>query len=303
MSRALCVLAVCLMLAGAARAGTSVTLNTNVGDITIELHDTAAPATSWNFLEYVYSEAYLDVMFHRSADLAGGVPFVLQTGGFALYGGSWDAIPTNAPVVNEPGTSNTRGTIAMAKLEDDPDSATNQFFFNLGDNSANLDSQNGGFTVFAHVTDGMDLVDAIASLPTSDLRSYFSPAPWAGAMAEVPIATDDQGGEWFLMIRSIDAPMPTPGDATHDGTVDVYDLAALANNYGRPGNMAWTDGDFNGDDTVDLYDLVILANAYGVTGGTPGGSAGTPVPEPATMLTLLLAAPFAMRRRRRSRAA
>jgi cyclophilin family peptidyl-prolyl cis-trans isomerase len=54
----------------------------------------------------------------------------------------------------------------MAKLGNDPNSATNQFFFNLSDNSSNLDTQNGGFTVFARVAEGMDVVDAMAGAAT-----------------------------------------------------------------------------------------------------------------------------------------
>jgi len=60
--------------------------------------------------------------------------------------------------------SNLRGTVAMAKLGGDPDSATSQFFFNLDDNSENLDNQNGGFTVFAEVVEGLDVVDAISEV-------------------------------------------------------------------------------------------------------------------------------------------
>jgi hypothetical protein len=66
--------------------------------------------------------------------------------------------------------------------------------------------------------------------------------------------------------------------------------------------MAWTDGDFNADDTVDVYDLAILANAYGLlgTGGSAGlATGGDPVPEPSALLALLLASPLALRRRRR----
>ena len=95
---------------------------------------------------------------------------------------------------NEPGISNLRGTIAMAKLPGDPDSATNQWFFNLSDNSENLDNQNGGFTVFGEVLDTMslNLVDGLAARPTVDASDID------GAFTDVPIrnlADFVEGGE------------------------------------------------------------------------------------------------------------
>jgi peptidyl-prolyl cis-trans isomerase A (cyclophilin A) len=87
-------------------------------------------------------------------------------------------------VVNEPkpsGTSaanNVRGTIAMAKLGSDPNSATNQWFFNLADNSANLDAQNGGFTVFGRVLgSGMAAVDEMVKVPRFAYASPFDTVP------------------------------------------------------------------------------------------------------------------------------
>ncbi len=80
----------------------------------------------------------------------------------------------NPAVTNEPELSNVRGTIAMAKLGTDPNSATNQWFISLADNSANLDVQNDGFTVFGIVMDnGMDIVDVIVALGRFDLT-----VPW-----------------------------------------------------------------------------------------------------------------------------
>lgn len=136
-----------------------VRLTTSLGEVVMELVDDA-PITTANFLQYVEDDFYDGTIFHRV------VPgFVVQGGGF-LPG----MIPPDGlrdPIMNEfsPDRSNLRGTVAMAKVGNDPDSATSQFFVNLDDNSANLDNQNGGFTVFARVVEGMDVVDQIAGVP------------------------------------------------------------------------------------------------------------------------------------------
>ena len=145
-------------------ANTIARVTTPLGDFSIELFDNITPATVSNFLNYVNAGRYDGVLFHRS------IPsFVLQTGGYTFNeaGYSLDPITTDMPVKNEFNLSNTRGTIAMAKLGGDPNSATSQWFINLSDNSSNLDGQNGGFTVFGKVIgDGMNVVDTIASLQT-----------------------------------------------------------------------------------------------------------------------------------------
>ena len=152
-----------------------VRMETSRGIIEVQLFDTEAPLTVANFLAYVSSGAYNNSFFHRS------VPgFIIQGGGYSAVA-SVPAIPANPPVVNEfsPSRSNLRGTIAMAKLGGNPNSATNQWFFNLADNSANLDNQNGGFTVFGRVIgQGMAVVDDIAALPTVNA---------GGALANLPI--------------------------------------------------------------------------------------------------------------------
>ena len=143
---------------------TTVRMQTSLGDIDIQLMDTDAPVTVANFLNYVTSGTYVNSFMHRS------VPgFIIQGGGYLWsdVSNGVSSIPANAPVTNEfsASRSNLRGTIAMAKLSGDPNSATSQWFFNLADNSANLDNQNGGFTVFGEVIgDGMQVVDAIAAL-------------------------------------------------------------------------------------------------------------------------------------------
>ena len=155
-------------------------IDTVFGAIDIDLFEAEAPATVANFLGYATSDRYDDSFFHRLAISPDGNPFVLQGGGFAWPdpNGGVVAIASDPPVVNEFGRSNTRGTIAMAKLGGDPDSATNQWFFNLGDNSANLDNQNGGFTVFAEVLgDGLQIVDQIAALERVNAGGVFNELP------------------------------------------------------------------------------------------------------------------------------
>ena len=83
------------------------------------------------------------------------------------------------------------------------------------------------------------------------------------------------------------------GDANMDAAVDVFDLAALANNYGGVGKE-WEEGDFSEDGGVDVYDLSLLANHYGWSGGGGGGGA---VPEPATVALLVAGTTLVVRRR------
>lgn len=136
-----------------------VKLKTSMGNIVIELNEQAAPVTVKNFLGYAEEGFYDGTIFHRV------IPnFMIQAGGFTA---EMERKQPHAPIKNEFKLSNVRGTIAMAKSGGDPDSATCQFFISLTDNSRNLDNQNGGFTVFGKVVDGMDVVDAIASVNTT----------------------------------------------------------------------------------------------------------------------------------------
>ncbi len=151
--------------------GTIVRFATDLGNIDMELFDRAAPQTVANFLGYVNRGDYNNTFIHRSEP-----GFVIQGGGFRAdpdLAQITTKVPQQAPVPNEfsPQRSNVRSTVAMAKLPETapgggPDSATSEFFVNLEDNSANLDFQNGGFTVFARVINNtMTTADAIAGLP------------------------------------------------------------------------------------------------------------------------------------------
>jgi len=146
--------------------------NTQVS-VQVNLFDETTPKTVENFLAYENDGAYTGAMIHRSMP-----GFVLQGGGFTFDGAEFQSIATMAAVVNEPVYSNLRGTIAMAKLSDDENSATNQWFFNLANNSANLDVQNGGFTVFGQVVEGdMEKIDTLAAIQTCDAGAPFDNLP------------------------------------------------------------------------------------------------------------------------------
>ena len=150
-----------------------------------------APLTVANFERYVEENKYTDVMLHR---LVAG--FVLQGGGFQWPDdqASPSTIESFAPIENEFSSerSNTRGTIAMAKIGNDPDSATNQWFFNLADNSSNLDNQNEGFTVFGKTKTETDLlfVDILASSPIANADGVFSSLPYISLTENTITAPD-----------------------------------------------------------------------------------------------------------------
>ncbi|WP_211363218.1 peptidylprolyl isomerase [Fluviispira multicolorata] len=139
---------------------TLVKMITNLGEITIELNDEKAPMTASNFVKYIKAEHFDNSIFHRV------IPgFMIQGGGFTV---DMKEKKTNNPIENEAknGLGNERGTLAMARTND-PHSATAQFFINLTNNDfLNNRGAQWGYAVFAKVTEGMDVVDAIAKVKT-----------------------------------------------------------------------------------------------------------------------------------------
>lgn len=134
------------------------------GELVIALEATKAPITVRNFLGYVNAGFYTDTVFHRL------VPdFIIQGGGYAkpLTPGTTPLPtlkPTNAPITLEDnaGLMNRYGTIAMARTSV-PDSATSQFFFNLGENpSLNRSASSRGYAVFGAIASGMDVLADMA---------------------------------------------------------------------------------------------------------------------------------------------
>lgn len=168
-----------LLLAGIfmttqANAAVTVEIQTNRGRIEIKLDEAKAPETVSNFLRYVDEGFYDGTIFHRI--IAG---FMIQGGG---YTEDYARKSTAGPVKNEAdnGLKNVRGSIAMARTQD-PHSATAQFFINHMDNSS-LDHRSQtlhgwGYTVFGQVSAGMDVVDAIATLPTGAGGPFRSDVP------------------------------------------------------------------------------------------------------------------------------
>ncbi|MEJ6473433.1 peptidylprolyl isomerase [Pseudoalteromonas piscicida] len=140
-----------------------VVLETNHGEIRINLFADKAPETVANFLNYVNSEFYNGTIFHRVID-----GFMVQGGGFAP---GMEQKPVEAPIKNEAnnGVANKVGTLAMARTPD-PHSATAQFFINVNDNDflnfSSETSQGWGYCVFGEVVEGMDVVNKIKGVAT-----------------------------------------------------------------------------------------------------------------------------------------
>jgi peptidyl-prolyl cis-trans isomerase B (cyclophilin B) len=146
-----------------------VEMTTNMGTVRMEIFADKAPKTAANFLQYAKDGFYDGTIFHRV------IPgFMIQGGGFTL---DMNQKKTREPIGNEAqnGLKNTIGTLAMARTPN-PHSATAQFFFNVADNGF-LDftaptSQGFGYAVFGRVTQGMDVVQKIVSLPTGNRAGH-----------------------------------------------------------------------------------------------------------------------------------
>ena len=146
-----------------------VCLDTNYGKIIIELNPEKAPISTENFIAYVKDEFFNSTIFHRV------IPnFMIQGGGF-LEGMIQKSTNDNIKNEADNGLPNTRGSIAMARTPD-PDSASSQFFINLKDNDflnyTAPTAQGWGYCVFAEVTEGMDVVDSIAKVQTSNQMGH-----------------------------------------------------------------------------------------------------------------------------------
>jgi len=158
-----------------------ITIKTNHGDIVVELFDDKAPISSENFRQYASDGHYTNTIFHRV------IPnFMIQGGGMEE---DMSSKPTRDPIKNEAdnGEANLKGTLAMARTGV-VDSATSQFFINLRDNDfLNHGTRDFGYAVFGRVTDGMDVVDAIAAVPTGNRLGHQDVPVDAVTILEVTI--------------------------------------------------------------------------------------------------------------------
>jgi cyclophilin family peptidyl-prolyl cis-trans isomerase len=265
----------------------AVRLITNLGTMDFILYNTETPNTVTNFLGYVNNASstgnYNGAVFHRS------VPgFVVQGGGFKVQSApnNFSSITTTASPTNEPGISNLTGTVAMAKVGSDPNSATDQFFVNLADNSSNLDNQNGGFTVFARVAgSGMTTANAIAALPTvsttvnidgtanSSLTNW--PVTSGSTMDTTKVVTINSAAPVAVLSYSVTGNTnPSAISASISGTsVQINGLA------GGTGNVTVTATDLDGN-TVSQTFAVTVNQAPTITSSTPStnGAVGSAYP-------------------------
>lgn len=233
--------------------------------IVIELFDDAAPLTVQNFLSYLTSSDpksnYKDTFFHR---LSTG--FVVQGGGFNVATPGTH-IPTPFDVHNEfdgVSRSNLRGTIATAKTGLGPNTGNSEWFFNLANNASNLDAKNGGFTVFAKVIQGMEVVDAIAALKTFNFsgatdNGEASIGTIGSAFNDLPLQNYSANPD-----GNPNTPPPTP---TADNYVKLTGYTITPAPSGMTGGVIYSI-----NPAIDIVDATTGAVSNFVTGTVTGSS-------------------------------
>ncbi|MDD5134324.1 MAG: peptidylprolyl isomerase [Phycisphaerae bacterium] len=231
-----------------------VVIETNIGNFTVELFNSQAPITVDNFLDYVNRGFYDYLLFHRIIE-----GFMIQGGGFYIDENYYifPRTPDKPAIINESynGLSNLRGTIAMARAGE-PNSATTQFFINHADNLF-LDRANAddgfGYCVFGQVTEGMDVVDAIAMVETANIGGGFENFPVN------PIVG-------IYAAYALPCNSPECSDFSGDGKVNFKDFAIFAwywmNNDCNSANDFCGRCDLNYSGSCDVLDLGVFAGNW-----------------------------------------
>jgi len=268
-----------------------VVLETNFGNIVIELYPDQAPVTVDNFLGYVHGGFYNGLLFHRAEnrDEYGDGLDVIQGGACYYYEEDFHFPPVGNPIVNESnnGLSNVRGTIAMARSTE-PHSATAQFYINHQDNTE-LDRANYwdgyGYCVFGAIVEGIDVVDEIAAAPTVNLQTinpdwppytYF-PNPIIGMYSvyvlpcNVSYCSDLAGAgridfedfamfasRWLDDVCGSDNDFCSGSDLNYNGMVNIIDLELFIEHWTRIAGHEPYFSDLVFNNAIDFDDLTTL---------------------------------------------
>lgn len=239
-------------LSAAALNNPRVLMETNFGDLVIELYPEQAPVTVDNFLGYVRSGFYDGLLFHRVIE-----DFMIQGGGYYLIGQTIYQLTPGPPIINESanGLSNLRGTIAMARTAE-PDSATSQFYINHVDNLF-LDRANAsdgvGYCVFGRVVRGMEVVDSIAQTTVYYVNSALTHFPYNPTVD-------------IIRVSVLSCDLSACSDINFDARITLEDLASMASQWAgdncdsADGFCGGTDLDYSG--VVDTADLILFTDHW-----------------------------------------
>jgi peptidyl-prolyl cis-trans isomerase A (cyclophilin A) len=296
---ALFVVAVAVQVFGNTNAhATVMRFQTTSGNIDVRMFDSATPLHVANALAYVNSNRWDNTFIHRSAKTQSNMPFVIQGGGYQIdtslldtpIESGWHRIQNFGTVTNEPGISNLRGTMALAKTSLGPSTGTSEWFINLTNNSFLDLPANNSFTAFGRIVgNGLAVADAIAGLT----RVNASAGNFNTAFSEVPIydlakvqSQQDVLNDDVVRMTDVRVLNIPDGDYNFDGKVDGADLAVWKADFG---STTKAEADGNGNGRVDGADYLVWQRTFGQNVGAPAAAVIAAVPEPAAATLIFLA--------------
>lgn len=230
-------------------------IETNKGDIHVQLDAEAAPVSVANIKSYAEKGFYDGTVFHRVIE-----DFMIQGGGFAANPNSKQFVkkPTGQAIQNESsnGLRNLRGTVAMARTNN-PHSATSQFYINLV-NNAHLDAHGDhlGYAVFGRVVKGMDVVDAIGQTPTT--RGNWPSSPIV--MTKVRILEANVGRKQEHSAHNATGPMPVAAPQAEAGDkeqAEVTDYFGEVTSF-TAGNPSVLNVNVGSEDGIQKGDVLVI---------------------------------------------